>query len=104
MFKATYTGPAHALVDEKGMVKRDKRNADSIEKGRTDQVSNKVVRAAGTIVCGVEMKTNREIKLNPEDKQHAEAISVIEKNIKGTQHLDECAFTLVKIDGRKKAA
>ena len=102
MFKAMYTGPARALVDEKGMVKRDQRNAKALEKGRTEQVSNKVVRAPGTIVCGLEMPTNKVISLD--DNKNSDTIAVIQKYIKGAEHLEECSFSLEKIDVRKKAS
>ena len=101
MFKATYTGPARALVDDDGMVKRNKRNQAALEKGRDDQISNKVVRAPGTIVCGVKMPTLSEVTLDPKKTSHADAIAVIQKNIKGTAHLDSCSFKLREV---KKAA
>lgn len=96
-----YKGPARALVDDDGMVKRNKKNEAALEKGRNDQVSNKVVRSPGTIVCGVKMPTYKEIELNPANKKHAEAIKAIQKNIKGSAHLDTCAFDLKEV---KKAA
>lgn len=101
MFKATYSGPARALVDDRGMVKRDERNAKALEKGRDDQVSNKVVRAPGTIVCGVKMPTYKEITLDPNKANHAAAIAVIEKSIRGTAHLDKNGFELKEV---KKAS